>query len=111
MNLLSQGAGWDPDGHLGRPSLECGNGTGNEQAWRGPTNSPNWASSLQLQEVEALRVLSGGQSVVGVGGVGTALSPAPISSPMGEGSIGEVGQCDGGLYHCSPIASAPCAGL
>lgn len=83
MNLLSKGAGWDPCDHLGRPSPECGNGTGNEQTWRGPTNPPNWALSPQLQEVEALRVLSVEQSVWGGGGVGMELSPAPDFFPQG----------------------------
>lgn len=47
-----------------------------------------------MQEAQALRVLSVGQSVWGggEGGDGVLTSP-PVSSPRGEGSVGGLGQC------------------
>lgn len=105
-----------PSQPSGQPQLECGNGTGNEQRWRGPTetstpktDSPDWAWSPRLQEVEALRVLSVGRSASGVGRVGMALSPALDFLPQGWGRVGGLGQC-GGLYSSSPIVSALLAG-
>ena len=41
--------GWDPCRHLDRRSLDCGNGIGNEQAWRGPISSPKQAPLIGLR--------------------------------------------------------------
>lgn len=62
---------------------------------REPTNPPKWALSPQLQEVEALRVLSVGQSVWGEDGIlpSPRFLPAGVRKALGSWVSAE-------HYHC-----------